>query len=243
MTAVVVGGSSGLGRALCAELAARGRDLVVVASREEDCRRLADHLRLLHGVDVTSCAIDARNPAAFRDALLRALDGVASVDDLFLPMGLAFDNDQIGMADRTIEDLWRINYAAVVLALEAVLPRMAEKHTRIVGFGSIAAVRIRNRNVQYSAAKAALAAYFSGLRQALVAQPQVAQFYVVGYIDSGQSFGKTRLFPPMSAQRAARRVLNDGDHDFGERFLPRYWTLVALALRLLPWRVFSRLDL
>ena len=243
MTAVVVGGSSGLGRALCEELAASGCDLVIVASHMEDCRRLADHLRLLHGVSVLPLAIDARDPMAFRDSLARGLAGAGPIADLFLPIGLALDNDQFGEASGQSEDIWHVNYMAVVLAVELVQPLMASNGGRIAGFGSIAAVRARNRNLQYAAAKSALSSYFEGLRHALSSRSHVAQFYVVGYVASGQSFGKTQLFPPMPARRAARSVLGDRDRDFGRRFLPGYWAIVAAILRLLPWRVFSRLNL
>lgn len=241
MTAVVVGASSGLGRALCEELAASGRDVVIVAGHLEDCQRLADHLRLVHGVKALALAIDARDPAAFRDRLARDLEDAGPIADLFLPMGLALDDDRVGAADRTVERIWQVNYTAIVLAIELVQPLMAP-NGRIVGFGSIAAVRARNRNVQYSAAKSALSSYFEGLRHALAWSGQIAQFYVIGYIASGQSFGKTQLFPAMPARRAARIILKDRDRDFGRRFLPGYWALVAAVLRLLPWRIFSRLG-
>lgn len=242
MTAVVVGGSSGLGRALCEALAAHGRDVVIVASAIEDCRRLADHLHLRYGVTACPLAIDARDPARFGAQLARDLDGLDPITELFVPIGLAFDDDQVGEAHSRFEQLWRVNYAAVVSAIEALLPRLAPDGARIAGFGSIAAIRARNRNVQYAAAKSALRTYFEGLRHALAATPHTAQFYVVGYIASGQSFGKTQLFPPMTAEAAARRILRDGTRDFGRRFLPRYWALVAAMLRLMPWRIFSRLS-
>jgi short-subunit dehydrogenase len=242
VTAVVVGGSSGLGRALCEELASRGRDVVLVASRAEDCERLAGHLRLMHGVKVLPLAIDAREPADFRDRLAQNLEGVREIDELYLPMGLALDDDRAGEASRTLDEIWRVNYAAIVLAIEVVQPLMVPDRGRIVAFGSIAAIRARNRNLQYAAAKTALSAYFDGIRHALASSPRVAQFYVVGYIASGQSFGKTQLFPAMAARQAARRILKDGNRDFGRRYLPGYWSFVALALRLLPWRLFSRLN-
>jgi short-subunit dehydrogenase len=242
MTAVVVGASSGLGRALCEELAARGRDVMIIASHFEDCRRLAEHLRLLHGVKALPLAIDAGDATAFRNGLARTLESVGPVTDLFLPMGVAFDDDRIGEAARNLERLWHVNYAAVVAAIELVQPAMEPEGGRIVGFGSIAAIRARNRNVQYAAAKSALSTYFEGLRHALVSSGHVAQFYVIGYVASGQSFGKTQLFPAMPARCAARAILDDRRRDFGSRFLPGYWALVAAVLRLLPWRIFSRLG-
>ena len=44
--------------------------------------------------------------------------------------------------------------------------------------------------------------------------------------------GKTQLFPPCPARRAARRVLSDGNRDFGSRFLPADWALIATVGRL-----------
>ena len=243
MTAVVIGGSSGLGRALCEELAAQGCEtIVIVASREDDCRRLADHLYLLHGVNALPFALDAREPADFRDRLLQGVADVGPITQLFLPMGVAFDADRIGGAGDRLRDIWKVNYTAVVLSIEALLPQMVSSGGRIAGFGSIAAIRTRNGNVQYAAAKAALTAYFASLRHSLVTAPSVAQFYVVGYVDSGQSFGRTQLFPPLPARQAARRILHDGATDFGKRYLPSYWAVIALVLRLLPWRIFSRLG-
>lgn len=242
MTTVVVGGSSGLGRAICEELAARGRDVVVVASNVADCTRLADHLRLLYGVNSWPLALEAREPAMFGEGLARGLASAGPISDLFLPLGVALEDDKIGDARRSLKDIWAVNYAAIVLAIEFIRPLMAPTGGRIVGFGSIAAIRPRNRNVQYSAAKSALASYFEGLRHGLAASCLVAQFYVIGYIASGQSWGKTQLFRPLPARHAARRIVDDGSRDFGSRFLPGYWGLVAVLLRLLPWRVFSRLD-
>lgn len=241
MTAVVIGGSSGLGRALCEELAARKRNIVIAASGGDDCRRLANHLHLLHGIAATPVELDARAPAHFTAALVDALADVGTISDLFLPIGAAHEVDRVGDSDRTMEDLWAINYGSVVAAIEQILPMLRANGGRIVGFGSIAAVRARNNNVQYAAAKSALAAYFEALRQALSSTPHVAQFYVVGYVESGQSFGKTQLFPVMPAHAAALRVIADDKHDFGCRFLPRWWAIPAMILKLLPWQIFSRL--
>ena len=62
MRALVVGASAGVGRALAEGLAARGYDLLLVASDQRDLDAEAAHLRLTHGVAVTTVAADAAKP-------------------------------------------------------------------------------------------------------------------------------------------------------------------------------------
>ncbi|MBN8483018.1 MAG: SDR family NAD(P)-dependent oxidoreductase, partial [Xanthomonadales bacterium] len=58
MTAIVIGASSGLGRALAVELARRGRPLLLVASDARDLDALACDLGLRFGVAVGTLALD-----------------------------------------------------------------------------------------------------------------------------------------------------------------------------------------
>ena len=73
--AVVVGASSGVGRSLADELAARGYDLVVSARDHEDVAAVAADLELRHGVTVTPIVRRPQRPRrrarAVREALPR----------------------------------------------------------------------------------------------------------------------------------------------------------------------------
>ncbi len=63
-TALITGGSAGLGVEFARQLAAQGHDLVLVARREERLEKVAEELRSQHGVKVTSIAVDLSDRSA-----------------------------------------------------------------------------------------------------------------------------------------------------------------------------------
>jgi short-subunit dehydrogenase len=110
-----------------------------------------------------------------------------------------------------------------------------------VGFGSVAAVRGRSRNVAYSASKRALQSLFESLRHAEESHGIAVTFYCLGYMNTSMAYGQRLPFPPISPASVAERVVRRLGRDTGTRFVPRYWRWVAMVLRALPWWIFGRL--
>lgn len=113
---------------------------------------------------------------------------------------------------------------------------------RVVGFGSIAAVRGRKANVVYSASKRGLESYFESLRHLTANTGVIVQFYRLGYVETQQSFGQRLLFPVVTPEQVARDIMARAGRDFGVRFFPGFWRLIALAVAWLPWRLYKNLD-
>lgn len=87
MTAVVIGASAGVGRALAEALASRRKPLLLVASDAEDLDALAAHLRQTHGVEVVTVAVNAGDPATFVARIDEAAAHCGGVDELYFPIG------------------------------------------------------------------------------------------------------------------------------------------------------------
>lgn len=243
MTAVIIGASAGVGRALSEALAERGQSLLLVASDPEDLAILAAHLRTVYAVDVRTVAVDAANPA---DCLAKVADAAASCADingLYFPIGASRRDDVGQLAVPDITAILHANLTIVMSLTAYFLPQLQQRpKARIVGFGSIAAVRGRKGNIIYSAAKRGLESYFESLRHLTTGSDVMVQFLRLGYVDSQQSFGQRLLFPVVSPAEVAAYVVANADKDFGARYFPRFWQLIALAVAWLPWPLYKKLN-
>jgi NAD(P)-dependent dehydrogenase (short-subunit alcohol dehydrogenase family) len=120
---------------------------------------------------------------------------------------------------------------------------MRKQGGSIVGFGSVSAFRGRRRNIFYAAAKRGLTSVFEALQHAAGDSGITVQFYQLGFLKTQNTYGMTTLFPPTDPQRLAKRVFRDMNRPVGIVSFPRYWSLIAIAVRLMPFAVFRRLDI
>jgi short-subunit dehydrogenase len=244
VTALVIGASAGLGRALADVLAARHDDLVLVASDARDVEALASDLRLRHGIRAIALGLDLGRAGGDLEPLANAADTLGGADRLLLPIGWTADaaRDDGTLDPDTAERLVRTNFLAVTAVVARFLPAMRRRPgARVVGFGSVAAVRGRRANLVYASAKRALQTYFEGLRHACADTPVRVQFWVPGYLDSNLAFGRSPAILRADPARFARRVvarLRDGDL---VAYHPRGWRLLSAAARLAPWSLWKRL--
>lgn len=240
---LIVGASGGLGRALSVALAEKGHNLLLCASDERDLRALAGDLALRFNIraEIATCSIRSGEPWLAK--LVAAAAVFPHIDGLFFPIGFSSDDDNGTLDETHSRALVEANLLSVMLIVSTFLPKLiAQKKGWIVGFGSIAAVRGRRSNIIYSAAKRALASYFESLGHLLWKSGVGVQFYQMGYIDTQQSFGRRLLFPKCSPEAAAQFVVAHLNSGFALRNYPRFWSLITLAVRYLPWTLFKRLN-
>lgn len=151
--AVVTGASSGIGRQLARQLAARGHSLILVARRVDKLETLADELRKPHDieVDLRPCDLaDREARAQFRDELAATEISILCNNAGFATFGQLTESDP----ERECEEL-EVNSVAVQDLTLAVLPGMVERGSgAILIVGSTAGHQPLPRNATYSASKA-----------------------------------------------------------------------------------------
>jgi len=243
MSYVIFGAPSGVGRYVAECLAAAGEELVLVSRDKRDATAQAADLFYRYDIRAKAVALDLAEDTYDFVELDSALDDSQNVSGIIVTAGASFENDSIGSLGAAAEAIMRINFLSACLCIEHVLPRiLSAKAPVIVGIGSIAACRGRSRNVVYAAAKRALLSYFESLRHAMEGLGVRVQFYQLGYIDTNLAFGQRVLLPIASPQSVGRKIVENLKRRSGFFFYPRFWYIVCLLLRALPWVAFRRLK-
>jgi len=243
MNFIIIGASSGLGRALVEELSKAGHKLLLVASDVRDLTAMASDLSLRTSgvVDSLACHIDTHD--LWLADLEKKIAAAGDLDGLFFPLGWSAEQDQVCSTPELAAKLMEVNFTAIVKIISHCLPHFfARNRGYIVGFGSVASLRGRSSNVLYAAAKRALTSYFESLRHATFKTNVIVQLYQLGYMDTSHNFGRKLIFPKADPVAVARYVVKNLNRDFGFIFFPRFWFIVQYVVRWLPWRIFKRLN-
>ncbi|KIL98710.1 Short-chain dehydrogenase/reductase SDR [Paramagnetospirillum magnetotacticum MS-1] len=244
MRAVVIGASAGLGLALAEELARRGDRLLLVARDGRDLDASARDLSLRYGTEVDWLAADLglEDASGLAQAMVGRLGGI---DAAFLVAGLGDDADDGAMAESLLRRLAAVNFTGPVAVINALLPDLlrSSPEAHLIGIGSVAAIRGRSRNMVYGAAKRGLEFYFEALRHRLSGTGCSVQFYRVGFMDTTMLGNRTAGLLVASPASIARKIVARLGKRRGMAYLPRWWGLIALGLRLLPWALYRRLKI
>jgi len=242
VSAIVVGASSGLGRALASELAAKKHDLLLVASDPRDLEAIASDLHLRHGIAVRTLALDLGREFDPGARILAALDDLPPPEALLLPAGMSRSDDALSLDAGAIGQLLAINLHAPLAIVHALLPRLLETGGTVVLFGSIAAVRGRGRNVVYASAKRGLVSLYESLRHRYRPGELRVQLYQLGFLATNLTHGMTLPTAPAEPSAIARTVVRRLGRGSSLRYLPEKFELIALAVRALPWSLYRRMK-
>jgi len=109
-------------------------------------------------------------------------------------------------------------------------------------FGSVSAIRGRGKNVVYAGAKRALVSLYESLRQRYRPRELRVQLYEIGFMATNLTYGMKLPLPVAKPEDVARVVVRGLKRKSFRRCVPRWWALVALIVRALPWAIYRRMK-
>jgi short-subunit dehydrogenase len=241
-TALITGGSSGIGAAFTRELSRRGVHLILVARDRAELEALAALCRTEDQVRVDVLATDLTRP----DAVVRLGERIDAlghdVDVLINSAGFGVHGDVVDADPGRLHDQSQLNVTALVDLTRAYLPGMTDRGRGvIINLASLSAFLPLPHMAAYAATKAFVLSFtdalwvetrHSGVRVlALCPGPTDTPFHAATGSDDG-SFGKHRS-PEQVVDTAFRAM----ERDVSRVVDGRLNTVNSHLARLLPHRV------
>lgn len=135
---VVTGGSRGIGKAICLELAAQGVDVAAVGRDEEALARMVSETEALPGRVVT-IAQDLRDPDAPANIVAQTVEHFGRLDILVNNAGATKRGDFLEMPDDDVLDGFAMKFHGTVRFCRAAWPHLKENKGNIVNISGIGA--------------------------------------------------------------------------------------------------------
>ncbi|MBI5536806.1 MAG: SDR family NAD(P)-dependent oxidoreductase [Deltaproteobacteria bacterium] len=214
--AFITGASSGIGRAIARDFAAKGTRVIAAARREPELQSLVEEIRAAGGrADI--CVLDVADTDAVIAAIHQWEETTGGLDLVIANAGLG----KIRAAHKStwkddIEPVLRVNilgaFATLMAGMEVMIPR--GKGT-LVGISSLASMRGLPKSGAYSASKAALATFLETLRLDLGRKGLTVVDVRPGFVDTAMT-SQNKTYMPMlmkvdDAVRAVVRGIERGD--------------------------------
>lgn len=163
--AIVTGGGSGIGRALCLELARHGASVVVVDINAEQVARSVDQV-VQAGGSATAYPLDVSDSSGLHRLVRDTVDRHRRVDLMFNNAGIGWAGDYQDMNPADIDRIVKTNLQGVLHGTLAVYPRMIEQgFGHIVNTASSTALLPTPGSALYSATKYAVLGFSTALRE------------------------------------------------------------------------------
>lgn len=156
-SAIITGGSKGLGLAMAAAIASAGGNVMLVSRTQKDCDAAAKGISETYGTKAVGFECDVTNQAQTEDMVRTCKEAFGSVDVLINSAGINIRGAIDELSHEDFKAVMDINVTGTWLASRAVTPFMkAQKYGKIINLAStLGVVGLANRT-PYTASKGAV---------------------------------------------------------------------------------------
>jgi len=185
--ALVTGGSRGIGRACCLELARRGATVVVnYQSQRAQAEEVVAEIQRLgaRGLALQADVSSVKDMTAMAEALEKEFGGL---DYLVNNAGIIRDNLLLELEEDNWDAVLRVNLKGIYACTRAMLPLMLGRASAIVNLSSIASSVGSKGHVNYAASKGGVDSFTKALAVELAAKRIRVNAVAPGYIETEMS--------------------------------------------------------
>ena len=224
-TAVVTGGSRGIGRAVCLELAKGGANVVLCYAGNESAASETVSACEALGAKALAVKCDVSDGAQVKNLMDEAVKAFGRIDILVNNAGITRDGLLMMMKEEDFDAVISSNLRGTFLCMKAVSRLMMKQRCgRIVNLSSVVGLRGNAGQVNYAASKAGVIGMTKSLAKELASRGVTVNAVAPGFIDTDMTAAMTeaaktatlaaipmqRLGKPEDVAKAVAFLASDG---------------------------------
>jgi short-subunit dehydrogenase len=241
---LLIGATSAIAQATARLFAANGDALFLVARDKNRVAAVADDLRVWGASSVYTAALDVRDYDRHLPIIDEAIAALGGLDLALLAHGTLPDQK----ACQESADLARKELDVNALSTISLLTHLAsyfeqKRSGTIAVISSVAGDRGRQSNYIYGGAKGAVNIVLQGLRNRLCQAGVHVLTVKPGFVATPMTaaFRKGALWA--KPEEVAVQIVQAINDKKDVAYVPRFWRLIMLAIKMIPERIFKRLHL
>lgn len=187
-TAVVTGGSRGIGRQICIELASRGISIMTCYAHNSAEADITVSMCEKFGVKAVAVHADVQSAEDVNKLFSIASEKLGRVDILVNNAGITRDNLMLRMSEEDFMSVIDTNLKGAFLCSKAASAMMLKRrYGRIINISSVVGVRGNAGQVNYSASKAGIIGLTKSAAKELAGKNITVNAIAPGYISTDMS--------------------------------------------------------
>lgn len=184
-TAVVTGGSRGIGRAICLELARGGANVVLCYAGNEGAAQETAAACEAAGTKAVAVRCDVSDAQQVKELMDTALQTFGRIDILVNNAGITKDGLLMTMKEEAFDLVVDTNLKGTFLCMKAAArTMMKQRYGRIVNISSVVGLRGNAGQVNYAASKAGVVGMTKSAAKELASRGVTVNAVAPGFIDT-----------------------------------------------------------
>ncbi len=241
---LIMGATSAIAEATARRFASRGDALFLVARDAPRLQAIADDLKLRGAQMAHTHVLDARDLDAYPSMLDAAAAQLGGIDAALIAHGTLSDQAACQTATDLLVQEFATNALSVMVLCTHLANRFeAQRHGVIAVISSVAGDRGRQSNYVYGAAKAAVTAFTSGLRQRLYPLGIAVVTIKPGFVATPMTAAFKKGLLWASPDTVSKSIVHAMDKGTPVVYVPWFWRPIMWLVASVPEFTFRRLKM
>jgi decaprenylphospho-beta-D-erythro-pentofuranosid-2-ulose 2-reductase len=241
---LVLGATSGIAEACIRLWADRGDSLYLVGRSADKLAVVAADARTRGASQVDIAVANLDETASHPEMLAHAINSLGGLDIAFLALGVLGEQVEAERNFSAATQILHTNFTAPVSLLTWLANHMAQRHAGTLAvLSSVAGERGRKSNYVYGSSKAGLTAFVDGLRNRIDREGVHVMTIKPGPVKTSMTEGMKGSAKFADVDAVAATLVKAIDKGTDVVYVPGIWRIIMGVIRMVPERIFKKLNL